>query len=296
MNEIDRLVFLTIAYSSHFSFALNKEEITQRLPSNANLQYLFNQKINNYKKILISQKKINNSLKKLLKLSLIKTNGEYFYLQEQDLLNRKQKMTFHAKKIKEAQIFANLAKKIPFVKAVVLTGSTAVGNATKDDDLDFMIICKKNTLWLTRFLLIILIKFKNKRPQPYKANAWCMNLLLDENDLVLDQNRRSLYEAYEILQMNFLFDRDKYSELFLNANQWLRKYLIYYENYQFNKYKKQNSFSIFNQLFFYLQKYYRLIIFGKENFTINLTQAFYNDINFKNNLLIKLERKINFKK
>ncbi len=296
MNEIDHLVFLTIAYSSHFSFALNKEEITQRLPSNANLQYLFNQKINNYKKILISQKKINNSLKKLLKLSLIKTNGEYFYLQEQDLLNRKQKMTFHAKKIKEAQIFANLAKKIPFVKAVVLTGSTAVGNATKDDDLDFMIICKKNTLWLTRFLLIILIKFKNKRPQPYKANAWCMNLLLDENDLVLDQNRRSLYEAYEILQMNFLFDRDKYSELFLNANQWLRKYLIYYENYQFNKYKKQNSFSILNHLFFYLQKYYRLIIFGKENFTINLTQAFYNDINFKNNLLIKLERKINFKK
>jgi len=49
-------------------------------------------------------------------------------------------------------------------------------------------------------------------------------------------------------------------------------------------------------LFFYLQKYYRLIVFGKENFTINLTQAFYNDINFKNNLLIELKRKINFKK
>ncbi len=296
MNEIDRLVFLTIAYSSHFSFALNKEEIAQRLPSNKNLNFLFNQNINNYKKILISQKKINNSLKKLLKLSLIKTDGEYFYLRKQDLLNRKQKMAFHAKKIKEAQIFANLAKKISFVKAVVLTGSSAVGNATKDDDLDFMIICQKNTLWITRFLLIILIKLKNKRPQPNKANAWCMNLLLDENDLVLDQNRRSLYEAYEILQMNFLFDRDKYSELFLNANQWLKKYLIYYENYQFNKYTKQNSFSILNQLFFYLQKYYRLIIFGKENFSINLTQAFYNDINFKNNLLIELKRKINFKK
>lgn len=295
MNEIDRLVFLTIAYSSHFSFALNKKEIVNRLPSNANLYYLFNQKINTYKKILISEQKINNSLKKLLKLSLIKTDGEYFYLHKQDLFNRKQKMSLYVAKIKEAQMFANLAKKIPFVKAVVLTGSTAVGNATKDDDLDFMIICQKNTLWLTRFLLIVLIKLKNKRPQPHKANAWCMNLLLDENNLVLDQNRRSLYEAYEILQMNFLFDRDKYNELFLNANQWLKKYLLYYENYQFDKYIKQNSFSIFNQLFFYLQKYYRLIFFGKENFTVNLTQAFYNDINFKNNLLANLKRKINFK-
>ena len=295
MNEIDRLIFLTIAYSSHFSFALNKKEIIKRLPSSDNLHCLFNQKINTCKEILISEQKINISLKKLLKLSLVKTNGTYFYLRKQDLLNRKQKMDFYDAKIKEAQMFANLAKKISFVKAVVLTGSTAVGNATKDDDLDFMIICQKNTLWITRFLLIILIKLKNKRPQPNKANAWCMNLLLDEGDLVLHQNRRSLYEAYEILQMNFLFDRDKYNELFLNANHWLKKYLIYYKNYQFNKYTKQISFSICNQLFFYFQKYYRLIIFGKENFTINLTQAFYNDINFKSNLLANLERKINFK-
>lgn len=295
MNEFDRLVYLTIAYSSYFSFALNKSEILKRLPLSSNLRYLFNGEKQSSKKILISQQKINNSLKKLLELALIKTDGEYFYLQKKDLQNREQRINYYDLKKSEALEFINLAKKIPFIKAVALTGSAAVGNALKDDDLDFMVICKKNTLWLSRFVLIILIKVKNKRPDFNKASSWCINLFLDESDLVLDQNRRSLYEAYETLQMNFLFDRGQYEQLFLNANNWLKKYLAYYCNYKFGEYKASKSFSLINQLFFFIQKIYRLAIFGKENFSLSPTQAFFNDINFKNKLRASLEKNSNLK-
>lgn len=296
MNEIDRLIFLTIVYSNHFSFALNKSEILQRLPTSDSLNYLFNQEETDFKKILVSQQKIKNSLKKLIQLSLIKTDGEYFYLVEKDLLNRKNRAEFYDLKKLEALDFINLAKKVPFVKAIALTGSSAVGNALKNDDLDFMVICQKNTLWITRFVLIVLTKFKNKRPSSNKSSSWCINLFLDESDLVLDQNRRSLYEAYEILQMKFLFDRGGYKKLFLNANNWLKKYLFYYYNYKFIQYKQNRSFSLINQLFFFIQKTYRLVVFGKENFSLSQTQAFFNDIDFKNKLLISLEKKINFKK
>lgn len=295
MNEIDRLVYLAIAYSSCFSFALNRREIFVRLPLSSDLNYLFDGENHFQKKILISEQKINKSLKKLLELSLIKTDGEYFFLQKKDLLNRKQKAFFYHSKMKEAERFASLASKIPLIQAIALTGSAAVANANQKDDLDFMVICKKNSLWLTRFLLILLIKFMNKRPGKKRDGAWCVNLFLDENDLALDENKRTLYEAYEILQMCFIFDRQDYQDKFLAANQWLKNFLQIYLKLEFKQYFKQpqkSQRSLINQVFFYLQKTYRCLIFGQENFVLSLTQAFFNQANFKNKLRKKLAKKL----
>ncbi len=279
MNEFDYLVLLTLAYSSCFSFALTADEVIKRLPLAP-------------KKLIFSEKKIRESLKKLTKQALIQSDGQYFFLEKKDLISRKKRAKFVSAKKERTTEFVKLASKIPFVQAIVLTGSTAVDNAQKEDDLDFMIICKKNTLWICRFLLIALTKLKDKRPSQEKDNAWCLNLWLDESDLTIDENRRSLYEAYEILQMKFVFDRSNYEKRFLNANAWLRNYLFIYELYGFGKYKKEKSYSWFNQLFFSLQKRYRLLSFGQENFSLSLTQAFFNHLNFRAKLFTRLRKKL----
>lgn len=279
MNEQDRLVFLTLAYSSCFSFALSKKEIFERLAKGQ-------------EKIFISSKKIENSLRKLISQSLIQSDGQYFFLKKRDLENRLQRAKFISIKKKEIQNFVDLIKKVPFVKAVVLTGSTAVDNAQKDDDLDFMIICQHNTLWLTRFILILLTKLKDKRPEKENSNAWCLNLWLDENDLVISEERRSLYEAYEILQMNFVYDVADFKKQFLNANPWLKNYLFFYDNYKFGRYRVKKSFSLLNQLFFVLQKKYRQLVFGQENFSLSLTQAFFNSISFRDKVFSRLKEKM----
>ncbi len=293
LNEFDRLVFLTLAYSSCFSFALSFDEIILRLPKTSNLSHLMvSENFKNNKKFFITKKKIEYSLKKLLKLSIIKTNGKYFYLNKKDLFNRNKKSNLILKKEKEINDFVSLVKKISFVKAIVLTGSTAVGNASEKDDLDFMIICQKGTLWITRLILIILTKIKHKRPQLGKGDAWCFNLLLDEGDLIIKKDRRSLYEAYEILQMIFVFDRGNIKQFFMNANQWVKNYLFFYEDFKFKKYNKDNNFYLFNNFLFFIQKTYRLLFFGKENFSLTETQAFFNDINFKKKIFTKLAKKI----
>ena len=279
MNEHDRLVFLTLAYSSCFAFALNKKEITQRLAKGE-------------QKISTSSKKIEESLKKLMSQSLIQSEHDYFFLRKRDLSNRLQRAKFVPQKQKEIQAFVALASKIPFVKAIVLTGSTAVNNAQKEDDLDFMIICQNNRLWLTRLILILLTKFKAKRPEKENSNAWCLNLWLDEGDLVINEERRSLYEAYEILQMNFVYDAGNLQRQFLNANSWLSKYLFFYDDYKFGRYKIKKSFSLLNQLFFILQKKYRQLVFGQENFSLSLTQAFFNSISFRAKVFSKLKEKM----
>lgn len=279
MNEYDYLVLLTVAYSSCFSFALTENEIAKRLPKAP-------------KELPFSRKKVSQSLKKLVNQGLVRSDNQYFYLQERDLANRKARAQFIVEKQNKTAEFVQFAKKIPFIKAIVLTGSTAINNAKKNDDLDFMLICQKNTLWLSRFLLILLTKLKNKRPDQKKDNAWCFNILLDENDLTLDENRRSLYEAYEVLQMIFVFDRDHYQENFFNANEWLKNYLFFYDNFKFATYDKTMSFSLLNQFFFYLQKQYRLIMFGKENFSLSLSQAFFNRLNFRATLFTNLRKKL----
>lgn len=279
MNEYDYLVLLTLSYSSCFSFALTADEVINRLPLAP-------------KKLVFSQKKIRESLKKLTKQALIQSDGQYFYLQKKDLISRKKRAKFVSAKKKRTEEFVKLASKIPFVQAIVLTGSTAVDNAQKEDDLDFMIICKKNTLWICRFLLIALTKLKDKRPKKEKDNAWCLNLWLDENDLTIDENRRSLYEAYEILQMKFVFDRKNYKKRFLNANAWLRNYLFNYEQYSFDKFKTEKSSFWLNQFFFSLQKKYRLWNFGRENFSLSSTQAFFNHLNFRAKLFTRLRKKL----
>ena len=279
MNDYDCLVLLTLAYSSCFSFALTAEEVIKRLPQAPN-------------KLIFSKQKIKASLKKLTNQALIQSDGQYYYLDQKDLLSRKRLAAFVTEKEARVTEFVNLAKKIPFIKAIVLTGSTAVDNAQKDDDLDFMIICQRNTLWLTRFLLIILTKLKDKRPNQNNHNAWCFNLLLDESDLTIGENRRSLYEAYEILQMKFVFDRGNYEQLFLNANNWLKKYLFFYVNFMFEEYNGKMSFSLFNQILFWFQRKYRLITFGQENFTLTPTQAFFNHLNFRAKLFMRLRKKL----
>ncbi len=279
MNEYDYLVLLTLTYSSCFSFALTEDEVIKRLPKPP-------------KELLFSSKKIKKSLKKLVNQGLVQSDDQYFYLRNQDLTNRKKRIKFMAEKQLKINEFVKLASKIPFIKAVVLTGSTAVNNAKKNDDLDFMIICQNNTLWLSRFLLIILTKLKHKRPHQGQNNAWCFNILLDENDLVIGEERRSLYEAYEILQMVFVFDRDHYQTKFLNANEWLKKYLFFYDNFKFETYNKTMSFSLLNQIFFWLQQGYRLIAFGQEDFSLSPSQAFFNRLTFRAKLFTKLRRRL----
>ncbi|MBU1033770.1 nucleotidyltransferase domain-containing protein [Patescibacteria group bacterium] len=279
MNQFDHLVLLTLTYSSCFNFALSENEVARRL-------------VKGEKKLFFSRNKIKVSLKKLLEQSLIQSDGQYFYLEANNLLNRKSKAKFVESKKADAKEFVKLAQRVPFVKAIVLTGSTAVGNAGKNDDLDFMIICQNNTLWITRFLLVILTKLKNKRPGIQESSSWCLNLWLDENDLAMGKQRRSLYEAYEILQMKFIFDRGSYEQLFLNANQWLKKHLFFYDNFKFGRYKREMSFSLFNRFMFIIQKLYRQIIFGKENFSLGPTQAFFNEISFKEKLFGRLEKKL----
>ena len=127
---------------------------------------------------------------------------------------------------------ARLMSYFPTTRLVAITGSLAIDNANKDDDIDLMIVTSTNTLWLTRLFIIPLISLLFKRRTPkisnlksQISNAICLNLWLDESALVVPVNKRNLYTAHEVLQVQPIFDRGDTYQKFILANSWTKTYL-----------------------------------------------------------------------
>src|SRR3989344_7290328 len=84
-------------------------------------------------------------------------------------LTPKQRKTIHLKqkisenKIDKATRIAILLSKIPTINLICATGSIAINNATKDADLDLFIVTTKDTLWLTRPFVFLLLKILRLR-------------------------------------------------------------------------------------------------------------------------------------
>lgn len=116
---------------------------------------------------------------------------------------------------------------IPWVAGVALTGSVAVNNAQKNDDVDFMIVCAPHRLWLVRPLLIFFSQLYGKRRtwQGEEGNSWCFNLWLEQHDQGVPLGNRSLYTAYEVCQAQWVVSKAYTRELFLSDNRWVMAYV-----------------------------------------------------------------------
>jgi len=300
MTQLDRLVYLTLSYSAYFAYPLTLFEIQQRLVSSDDVEFLFAKRQTKLLKNNFSLQHTKNSLKKLIEQGILQSDGKYFFLNKAHLSARLSKQAYLSEKQTALRELEDALRNVPWIKAAILTGGTAVDNAKRFDDLDVLIICQSQTLWLVRLWLVLLSKWKNKRPLKNEY-AWCFNLFLDENDLEIKAKRRSLYEAYEILQMKFFYDPENMEEKLLAANQyWLAKYLLYYRDQKKKRLRKEESFSAFtvakkilNQCLFFIQKSYRQLRFGEEDFDLSLTQAFFNKGSFRVKLYSNLTKQLN---
>jgi len=189
-----------------FDYPLTREEITKYLSQKA------------------SQKQVETILK--TQINKIQSKKRFYYLKNRSdiVATRVSREQFSKQKLNRALKFNIILKLIPSVKLIAITGALAVGNSTKNDDIDFMIISSKKTLWTTRMLANLLLwpwkRTPNSRVQSGKA---CLNIFLDERDLkIKDQN---LYTAHEIAQIRVIYDKENTYIRFIKENKWLQKYL-----------------------------------------------------------------------
>ncbi|HQM15900.1 MAG TPA: adenylyltransferase/cytidyltransferase family protein, partial [Candidatus Woesebacteria bacterium] len=150
---------------------------------------------------------------------------------------------------RQAESLLRFAIYLDWIMAIGVTGSCAVDGALDDDDLDLVVITKPHRLWLTRAIILLYAILKGKKKigddkkivqsnaigdhvsttKQSSSSEWCFNLWLDQQHLELPLEKRSLYTAYEVVQTQWLVDKENVSSRFLSENKWLTSYLEWEE-------------------------------------------------------------------
>ena len=128
-----------------------------------------------------------------------------------------------------AKKMVEYARFIPGIRLIALTGSVAVNNSQKNDDLDLLIVTDNHCLWLVRpvFLLLLSLGFTRRHPgdTPSPCDVFCPNLWLETKSLSIPKSKRNLYTAHEVLQIKPLLDRGDTYEAFIRSNSWVSHFL-----------------------------------------------------------------------
>ncbi len=132
-------------------------------------------------------------------------------------------------KLEIAKRFVDLvARRIPWVLSVWVTGSVASGYPQKNDDVDLMIVCDKNRLWISRivvYILAFICSVKVRKPGDVCIDdKVCLNLWLDSSALRVLPDKENSKNALDLLLAVCILDnKNTYAKL-IRANTWIDKY------------------------------------------------------------------------
>lgn len=272
----------TIFYHSLFSFPLKEEEIKRWQPG----------------------KSIKFEFKKISPISF--KRGFYFVKgEEKQIKERLKKKKFSENKIKIAEKYVELLKFLPFIRFIGITGSLAMKNADFDSDIDLLIITKRNTLWASRLLVLLFLKFKKisvrRSFDKEVKDKLCLNMWLDEEDL--EWHDRNLFSAHEIAQIVPIFNREKTYERFIFLNSWIFDFWPnaisnkekFFKNYNPNKEESFLSRLIYfcvsnfiEPLAYFLEKLYMREKITRE--IVSRKRAIFHPVDWNKKVMMELKR------
>ena len=208
MTAVETAISKTLCYADVFDYPLTLDEIDRYLINGTPWPHLKHQDLARF----ASHK-----------------NGYYFLPHREKIiaLREERAVSSHRKLILARQIAAKLAR-IPFILGVFATGTLAMANSDKADDIDLMIVTRLNHLWTARLLVTLYLELLGIRRRPHADNSAdriCANLYLDESALSLPKAKRSLYSAHEVVQTMPLINKNSIYDRFLSANRWVLTYL-----------------------------------------------------------------------
>jgi len=255
----------SLLYHDIFDYPLTSEELNKWLAGN-----------------IISKKGVNIDF----------SDGYYFLKGRKKLVKKRLKRArYSKKKFSIAQKKALLIAKIPTVKFIGITGSLAMNNCKIDSDIDFILVTKSHTLWITRlfvYLLLLITRTKVRHPKDsIENNKLCLNIWMDELNLKI--NKKNIYTAHELAQIKPLVDKGNIFSELIYANSWILNYWPNAVNLsktfsgksELNKKNTCFLIKFLNKLFFKAQLFYMKPKHTNEKTT--LFQAFFhpNDLSIK---------------
>lgn len=207
-SKIYSSILKTICYADVFDYPLKEKEVRHWIKDSRILGY--------------------SDIKKANGVIIHRDDFMFMKGREELIKTRLQRGAISKRKLFIAKRVASLLGHIPTIKLIGVSGSVAMSNASKEDDIDLFIITAAHTVWLTRFLTTFLVELFSKRRHPNDtvvADKICLNMFVDENYLGILEEKQNFYTAHEVCQLKLLYEKDNTYQKFLTANRWVRKYL-----------------------------------------------------------------------
>lgn len=160
---------------------------------------------------------------------VIQESDGYYYLLGRSKIaqTRTERNSSSIPKHAKAQVIAKILSLIPTIEYIGISGSVAMNNATISDDIDLFFITRKNSLWLTRCIVsLVLSALKQKRSRKSRnfRDKICPNMFMSKDNLAFGMKRRTLYTAHEIVHLQTVFDRNDTYDHLMQKNKWIKNF------------------------------------------------------------------------
>ncbi len=156
-------------------------------------------------------------------------DGFYFLLGRENIVDvRQARVKLIEQKLKIARLGIKKLAKVPFVRAVFVCNTVAMGLADEDSDIDVFIIVKKSRIWLARFgCILILNLFRLRRTKKKIKNKICLSFYVADDCLDLEKIaiKDDVYLIYWLDNLIPIYDPDNLHQSVLQANKWVGKHL-----------------------------------------------------------------------
>jgi len=118
----------------------------------------------------------------------------------------------------------SLAPTLPLLRYLGITGSTAYGEPARGDDLDFLVVTRRGSVWVFLTYTYLALRMRNRRTGGEVPEA-CFNFVLDEPTALREYaHPKGLLFAREALMTRPLHGAEYYRGL-LGSSTWLRSEL-----------------------------------------------------------------------
>ncbi len=225
LSFLELFIINTICYFDIFDYPLTLDEMHQYLFTGgmSGGDYTFEEIKDNLEN--------NQKLKKVITTE----RGFYFLRNRNEIIEtRLQRYNLADKKFKLVLRAMRFMKYVPFVKLVSVCNNLAFFNAKKESDIDLFIITGAKRIWLTRFILVLIIAALGLRPPKDKVqDKLCLSFYLSDDNMDIEKIRIApddIYLVYWLATLSPVYQRQGFYKKFIKANSWLNKYLPKWES------------------------------------------------------------------
>jgi hypothetical protein len=207
-------ILKTIAYFDLFDFPLTADEVKE---------YLYD-----YKKPL-HIKEVKGVLGEMTEDGQVEELKEHFVLKGRgEIIETRKARKFIAEKLwNRTKLYGQYMRAVPFVRMIAVCNNLSYDNPSDQSDIDLFIVIKPGRMWLTRFIITLILQFYGVRRYGNKvAGRFCLSFFVTTDKLNMEKLQikpKDPYLAYWTKFLSPIYGEDVYEEFKKQNEVWIEE-------------------------------------------------------------------------